>query len=171
MVDRRVWTGAGQAALHGQITDLARTVWRASAVVVDATGIGAGLASFLGATFRAGRGGGLDGRIAAGPPGRPVVMPFVFTQPSKSALGWALLALIDGGRLRDYADDGAPETRRFWAEVANTRYEVLPGPGQTLRWHVPPSRGHDDLVLSLALVSVLDRLDWRSRWAVGHSET
>ena len=167
VVDRRVWTGVGQAALHAQIADLARTVWRASAVVVDATGIGAGLASFLGATFRAGR-GGLAGRSGAGPPGQPVVVPFVFTQTSKSDLGWSLLALIDGGRLREYADDGAADTRRFWAEAANVAYEVQPGPGQRLRWQVPPSRGHDDLVLSLALVSVLDRIDWRPRWAVGH---
>ncbi len=168
VVDRRVWTGVGQAALHAQIADLARNVWRASAVVVDATGIGAGLASFLGATFRAGRGGGLGGRSGAGPPGQPVVVPFVFTQPSKSDLGWSLLALIDGGRLKEYADDGAADTRRFWAEAANVEYEVLPGPGQRLRWQVPASRGHDDLVLSLALVSVLDRIDWRPRWAVGH---
>ncbi len=167
VVDRRVWTGVGQVALHAQIADLARNVWRASAVVVDATGIGAGLASFLGASFRSGRGGGLAGRTGAGPPGEPVVVPFVFTQASKSDLGWSLLALIDGGRLKEYADDGAPDTRRFWEEVANVAYEVLPGPGQRLRWQVPPSRGHDDLVLSLALVSVLDRLDWRPRWAVG----
>ena len=167
VVDRRVWTGVGQAALHRQIADLARKVWRASAVVVDATGIGAGLASFLGATFRTSRGGGLGGRGGAGAPGQPVVVPFVFTQASKSDLGWALLALIDSGRLREYADDGAADTRRFWEEVANTEYEVLPGPGQRLRWQVPPSRGHDDLVLSLALVAALDRLDWRPRWAVG----
>ncbi len=170
VVDRRVWTGAGQAALHAQIADLARTVWRASAVVVDATGIGAGLASFLGATFRTGRAGGLGGRSGAGSPGQPLVVPFVFTQPSKSDLGWALLALIDGGRLKEYADDGAADTRRFWEEATNTEYEVLPGPGQRLRWQVPPSRGHDDLVLSLALVSVLDRLDWRPRWAVGTAD-
>lgn len=170
VVDRRVWTGVGQAALHAEIAGLARETWRASAIVVDATGIGAGLASFLGATFRAGRGvGGLGGRVSAGALGQPVVVPFTFTQASKSDLGWALLALIDSGRLRDYAEDGAAVTRRFWEEVANVTYAVLPGPGQRLSWGVPPRRGHDDLVLSLALVSVLDRLDWRPRWAVGTS--
>ncbi len=168
VVDRRVWTGIGQAALHAQIADLARTVWQASVVVVDATGIGAGLASFLGASFRSGRGGGVNGRSGAGSPGDPVVVPFIFTQASKSDLGWSLMALIDSGRLKEYADDGSADTRRFWEEVANVEYEVLPGPGQRLRWEVPPSRGHDDLVLSLALVSVLDRLDWRPRRAVGH---
>lgn len=167
VVDRRVWTGIGQAALHAQLVDLARSVWRASVIVVDATGIGAGLASFLGATFRSGRNGGLGGRSGAGPPGQPVVVPFVFTQASKSDLGWALLALIDGGRLKDYADDGSPETRRFRDELAAVTYEVLPGPGQRLRWEVPASRGHDDLVTSLALVARLDTLDWRPRWAIG----
>ena len=170
VVDRRVWTGAGQVELHAQLVDLARNIWRASAVVVDATGIGAGLTAFLVATFRTGRSdrrGGIGGRAGTGMPGQPVVVPFVFTQASKSDLGWALLALIDSGRLKDYADDGAPETIRFREEARQVEYDVVPGPGQRLRWSVPASRGHDDLVMSLALVSVLDRLDWRPRWALG----
>ena len=41
------WTGTKHVALHDQLVDLARNVWRLSALVVDATGVGAGLASFL----------------------------------------------------------------------------------------------------------------------------
>lgn len=104
VVDRLVWTGTRHTALHGQIVDLARHIWHASAVVVDATGIGAGLASFLAATLGERRGG-----QSAIP-----VVPFVFTAASKSALGWDFLALIDGGRFKDYRDDSAsakPEGR------------------------------------------------------------
>ncbi|MBL8129836.1 MAG: hypothetical protein JNM64_19525, partial [Chloroflexia bacterium] len=46
-------------------------------------------------------------------------------------------------------------------------YEVLPGPGRLLRWSVPASRGHDDLLVSAALAARLDRLDWRERVATG----
>ena len=41
------WTGTRHTALHEQLVDLARNVWGLSALVVDATGVGAGLASFL----------------------------------------------------------------------------------------------------------------------------
>ena len=47
VVDRMSWTGAKHITLHEQLVDLARTVWKLSALVVDATGVGAGLASFL----------------------------------------------------------------------------------------------------------------------------
>jgi hypothetical protein len=159
------WTGTRHTELHATIVHLARTVWRASAVVVDATGVGAGLASFLTASL-GGRGGG----------SAPVqVIPFVFTQASKSALGWDFLALIDSGRLKEYRDDsasGTPEgrlTASYWDQLRATTYETLPGPGKLLRWQVPPSRGHDDLVMSAALTAVLDGLDWRPRVAKGVS--
>jgi len=156
VVDRRAWTGVKHAALHAQLVDLARYVWRASVVVVDATGVGAGLASFLAAALGERRGGR-----------RVEVVPFVFTQASKSKLGWDFVALIDGGRIKEYADDGDPLTRLFWDQVASTTFETPPGPGKLLRWSVPPARGHDDLVVSLALAARLDEIDWRSRTAVG----
>lgn len=163
VVDRMAWTGRRHTELHGVIVHLARAVWKATVVVVDATGVGAGLASFLAASLGA-RTGGL--------PPMPVI-PFVFTQASKSQLGWDLLGLIDSGRLRDYRDDsasGTPEgrvTAAFWAQLRATTYETLPGPGKLLRWSVPAGRGHDDLVMSLALVAVLDGIDVRPRIAVG----
>ena len=143
-------------ALHAQLVDLARAVWRASVVVVDATGIGAGLASFLADALRRGR------------PPIPVV-PFVFTAASKSALGWEFLGLIDGGRFKEYADDGERLTRLFRAQLAATTYETPPGPGKLLRWSVPAGRGHDDLVMSAALAAALDEFDWRPRTARGMS--
>ena len=131
--------------------DLARNVWRARRVVVDATGIGAGLASWL----------------AAALPG--LVVPWVFTAHSKSDLGWRLLAAIDSGRLKEYADDGADDTRLFWRQVEACGYEVRPGPGKLLSWGVDDARTHDDLLLSLALVGALDDEDFRSRVARGRA--
>src|SRR5918995_5500010 len=71
VVDRMAWTGTRHVALHDQLVDLARNVWNLSALVVDATGVGAGLASFL--ADQLGRG-----------PRRVIVSPFLFNRKSKS---------------------------------------------------------------------------------------
>jgi hypothetical protein len=159
VVDRMAWTGEKHTLLHDRLVDLVRNVWNASAVVVDATGVGAGLASFLSATLRQ-------------RPAVPVI-PFIFTAASKSALGWDFLALIDSGRFKEYREEGAAGsyerrvTALYWEQLRVTGYETMPGPGRLLRWSVPPSRGHDDLVISAALAAVLDGLDLRPRKAVG----
>ena len=160
VVDRRTWTGVRHVALHAELVDLARHVWRASAVVVDATGVGAGLASFLADSL--GRGG--SGR-ATGP--RIPVHKFTFSGRSKSDLGWEFIALIDAGRFKDYAGDGDALTREFYTQLAATTFTTLPGPGRLLRWEVPSGRGHDDLVISAALAATLDTIDWRPRRAIG----
>lgn len=152
VVDRRAWTGIRHAELHAHMVDLARNVWRASWIVVDATGIGAGLASFLEASLRR---SGIR------------VVPFVFSAASKSRLGWDFVGLIETGRFREYADDGDALTREFYAQLAATEYEVRRGPGNSMQWGVPAHAGHDDLVLSAALVAALDDLDPRPRIAVG----
>jgi hypothetical protein len=154
VVDRMAWTGTKHVALHEQLVDLARTVWKLSALVVDATGVGAGLSSFL------------ADRLSSGPR-RVIVEPFVFTGKSKSDLGWAFVGLIDGGRIKEYADDGSDITRIYRHQLAACTFEVLPGPGKLLRWSVPASRGHDDLLISTALTARLDALDWRDRTARG----
>jgi hypothetical protein len=151
VVDRREWVGVTHSSLLPQLLDLARTVWRARWCVVDATGIGAGLASFLGAALAP----------------RCEVVPFVFSLPSKSALGWAFLAAIESGRFKDYADDGAAVTRAWWGQVRDCTYSVDPGPGKIMRWSVPEAKGHDDLLISAALVGALEERDWRPRVAVG----
>jgi hypothetical protein len=157
-VDRIAWTGQKHTALFRQLIDLLRNVWDVRAVAVDATGVGAVLASFL--AEQLGRGPGLGER-------RTAVEAFVFTGKSKSDLGWAYTGMIDSGRVKEYADDGDELTRTFWAELAACEYEVLPGPGKLLRWSVPASRGHDDLLVSAAMVAWLDAVDWRPRTARG----
>ena len=152
VVDRRAWTGIRHAELHAHLIDLARHIWKASWVVVDATGIGAGIASFLEASLR---------RTSIR------VVPFTFTSSSKSQLGWDFVSLIETGRFKDYADDGDDLTREFYDQLAATEYEVRKGPGNAMQWSVPIHAGHDDLVLSAALIAALDDLDPRPRIAVG----
>lgn len=62
-----------------------------------------------------------------------------------------------GGKLasKEYADDGAEDTRRFWRQLASMGYEVRPEPGKAPRWGVDDGRLHDDLVL----VRVVERVD------------
>jgi hypothetical protein len=154
VVDRRIWVGVRHTALYAQIKALAET-WRAQRVVVDATGVGAGLASFLEKAL----------------PGK--VTPFVFNSNSKSKLGWDFLAIVETGRFKDWADpgDGREDERElFWRQVAACECHVYPGPTQRLRWGVPegsrdPSSGellHDDLLLSAALCAALEELAWSS---------
>lgn len=152
VVDRRAWTGIRHATLHDHLVDLARNVWKASWVVVDATGIGAGLASFMDASL---------GRHGIR------VVPFIFSAASKSQLGWDLVGLIESGRYTEYADDDDDITRLFLAQARATTYEIRNGPGNLLRWSVPDRDGHDDLVMSAALVAALDGLDLRRRIATG----
>lgn len=155
LVARYAWTGTRQTVLHDRIVQLAR-VWSARQVVIDATGVGAGLTSFLRATL-----------------GERVVTPFVFSSVSKSRLAWDLLGLIDAGRVRvctPASDDDAEQRRLdalFWRQLAACRCAVLPGPGKLLRWSVEDARLHDDLLIAFALVAALDHHDWRPRAARG----
>lgn len=161
VVDRMALTGARTIAVHARIVDLAVNVWRASAVVIDATGVGAGLAAFLQASLASGK--------------RPIrVKPFVFSAQSKSALGWDFTDLIDTGRFKEYRDDsldGTPEARltaEYWRQLREVTFTTLPGPGKLMQWSVPAGRGHDDLVMSAALVVALEGVDLRERIARGH---
>jgi hypothetical protein len=149
VVQRYVWTGVKHPAVYGRLVGLAKETWRARWVVVDATGVGAAVASFLEKAL----------------PGK--VLPFVFSSFSKSELGWNFGGIIDSGRYKDYAEDGAADTEWFWRQLAAVEYAVRPGPGQLLQWSVPDPALHDDLVISAALVTVLEEQDWRPRRAVG----
>jgi len=138
VADRYLWVGAPHTELYGAILHLAE-LWCATRLVVDATGVGAGLASFLSQSLGA------------------RVTPFIFTAQSKRELGWRFLGLCHSGRFLDHRDDGGPEWRQFWREVQAAEYEVLPGPGQLMRWGVRDPAIHDDLLISAALCAALDR--------------
>ena len=145
VVMRRIWTGKSQTFQYSQIKTLAET-WLPRYIVTDATGIGAGLTSFLSAAF----------------PGK--VLPFVFTSSSKSKLGWDFISIIETGRFKEYA----PADELFLEQLSFCQLEVQTGPARQIKWGVPdgtrnPATGelvHDDLVLSAALVAVLDEQEW-----------
>jgi len=149
-VDRRLWIGVKHTTLYSTLVRLA-VDWRARFLVVDATGVGAGLASFLDKAL----------------PGK--VLPFIFNSATKSQLGWQFLAIVETGRWQDWAiPEGAddPESATFWRELEFVQYEA--GLHQTLRWGAPagardPATGqlvHDDTVISAALSAVLDEQEW-----------
>jgi hypothetical protein len=148
-VDRHRWIGVRHSTLHDQIMHLAN-IWHPMWIVIDATAIGAGLTSFL--------------QKALG----DRVIPVVFSQKVKSDLGWNFVGLIETGRYREYQPDDAPETRQFWYELEHCQYECSAGPGQAMKWGVWEtlaydgliSRGHDDMLISAALCTVIDQQGW-----------
>ena len=132
VVEHYRWTGEPHHSLTPALVDLVKRTWRCRRVVVDATGLGAGVASALVKAL----GGAVE--------------PFVFTAGSKSRLGFELLGAVNTGRVSAYAGDGSPEHAEFWREMelAQARYRV----NQTMDFYVEPSRGHDDYLMSLALM-------------------
>ncbi|MGB2813864.1 MAG: hypothetical protein WBC50_04155 [Dehalococcoidales bacterium] len=131
IVEHYWWTGRKHAELYPQLVDILKNVWRCRRIVVDATGVGEPVSSFL--------------RQALG----SRVIPFTFTQRSKSELGFDLLAAINSGRLKMYRSDGSPECQEFWLEMEKAKSQYRPN--QTMSFYVDPSRGHDDFLMSLAL--------------------
>lgn len=132
VVEHYWWTGRPHAELYSTLLDLLGNVWDCKRVVVDATGLGQPVASFL--------------RHSLG----SRVISFQFTQRSKSELGFELLAAINSGRLKVYAADGSPEYQEFWFEVEKAKSHYRPS--QTMNFYVDPSEGHDDFLISLALM-------------------
>jgi hypothetical protein len=124
-IQRRQWVGVRHSDLYTELLALA-DLWRPRYLVVDATGVGAGLAAFLQRAL----------------PGR--VLPFLFNSTSKSKLGWDFLAIVDAGRWREAKNEitgienREPDERRFtpldslfFRQLEFCRYEILPGAGQT----------------------------------------
>jgi hypothetical protein len=153
VLSHKSWTGCKHTRLYAEIKALAE-VWQPRVVVVDATGLGAGLASFLESAL----------------PGR--VRPFLFSTASKSKLGWDFLALIDSGRYQEpVAGEAAATTlmAEFWRQLSFCQYEIRPGAEKRLKWGVPdgtrdPADGelvHDDMVISAALTARLDAEAWQ----------
>jgi hypothetical protein len=143
LVSGRVWNGVAHTRLYAELRALIEH-WHVRHVVVDATGVGAGLADFLGKAF----------------PGR--VIPFVFTAASKSQLGWNFLSAIETGRFKLFhSNEDHPLLARLWRELEECGYQVGTGAGQSLHWGAPPGAGkHDDLLVAAALAVVLDGQAW-----------
>ena len=84
VVMRRSWTGNKHTDIFGQLTALANH-WIPRYIICDNTGIGAGLTSFLTKVL-----------------GEARVIPFTFTQASKSKLAWDFISVIETGRFQDH---------------------------------------------------------------------
>lgn len=160
IVYRQQWKGVRHVNIYQQVLSLAQS-WQVRHLVVDATGVGAGLAGFLERTLGS------------------TVIPFTFNSRTKSDLGWAFLSLVDSGRLKEYAPikniGGAPAKQagvapakqaggaptkeagvapvktvgvapddtlarlhaQFFQQLAHCQYEIQPGPEKKIRWSVP----------------------------------
>jgi len=125
-------TGVQHAALHNQLVDLLKNVWPCRRVVIDATGVGRAVSSFLSTSL-----------------GRQVVIPFVFSAQSKSQLAYDLLAAINSGRLKMY-NTPAEEELLFWSQMKKAKSAVRAN--KTLNFFVNPEEGHDDFLMSTALL-------------------
>jgi hypothetical protein len=126
------WTGKKHYELYPQLVDILKNVWHCRRVVVDATGVGQPVRSFLRKS--------LGSRVSS----------FTFTAQSKSQLGFKLLAAVNSGRLKMYTGDGSPEYKEFWLELERAQSQYRPN--QTMNFYVNPARGHDDFLMSLALL-------------------
>jgi hypothetical protein len=132
IVEQYQWTGTPHSQLYAQMTDILKNVWNCRRIVVDATGIGQPVASFL--------------RKELG----SKVVPFVITSKSKSDMGFELLSFINSGRLKLYKQDGSREYQQTLFELERARAQYRPN--QTMNFYVAPQEGHDDFLMSLALV-------------------
>ena len=146
IVEHYAWTGRKHPELYPQLIDLIKNVWNCKRVVVDATGIGEPVASFLH--------NALGSRI----------VPFKFTAQSKTEMGFNLLAAINSGGLKMYAADNSPEYKEFWFQMEKAKGHYRPS--QTMNFYVNPSEGHDDYLMSLALLVEAAR-DYSPRQAKG----
>jgi len=147
VVEQYQWTGTPHSQLHTQMTDILKNVWNCYRIVVDATGIGQPVASFL--------------RNELG----NKVIPFVITSKSKSNMGFELLSLVNSGRLKLYKQDSSREYHETLFELERARVQYRPN--QTMNFYVDPQEGHDDFLVSLALV-VQAAKGLRPREAKGH---
>jgi hypothetical protein len=145
VVEQYQWTGIAHSQLYPQVVDILKR-WNCQRVLVDATGIGQPVASFL--------------RKELG----SRVVPFTFTQKSKSDMGFELLSFVNSGRLKFYKQDGSKEYKETMYQLEKARAQYRPN--QTMNFYVDPQEGHDDFLISLALVAEAAR-DFSPRAAKG----
>jgi hypothetical protein len=132
VVEHYSWVGKKHSELYPQMVDILKNVWNCSRIVTDATGVGEPITSFL--------------RKSLG----SKVLPFKFTQKTKSEAGFDLLAAINSGRLKLYKQDGSEDYRELMFELEKAK--SIYRPNQTLNFFVGPGDGHDDYLMSLVLV-------------------
>jgi hypothetical protein len=133
VVEHYAFTGEPHDTLLPRLADLLGEVWRVRRVAIDATGLGETIARLLTTAL-----------------GSDVVRPMKFTAESKSRLGYSLLAAVNGGRLKLYAQDGSLEYRQCQREIERSRAAYRAN--RTMNFFVDSGEGHDDYLMSLALL-------------------
>lgn len=148
VVEHQAWQGVATEPLLATLADRLRRVWRVRRLAVDATGLGGPIAELLTARV-----------------GRSTVEAVTFTAERKSRLGFTLLAAVHSGRLRLYRMDGSAEWAecRRQLELARAVYRE----SRLMQFHVEPSEGHDDYLMSLALAVWAARYEGGERTARG----
>jgi hypothetical protein len=131
VVEHYSWVGRRHSELYPQMLDILKDVWHCSRIVADATGIGEPITSFLHKSLGS------------------KIVPFKFTQKTKSEAGFDLLAAINLGRLKLYKQDGSEDYRELMFELEKAK--SIYRPNQTLNFFVDAGDGHDDYLMSLAL--------------------
>ncbi len=147
-VFRKEWKGEKHVTVFGALNGLAQT-WKPMRIVIDATGVGEGLWSLLDHSL-----------------GPEVVIPVKFTAKLKSELGYGLIGIVESGRYREYH----PFPENLHMQMDKCRCEIVPGPAELMRWGVPDGTRdqnsgelvHDDDLMTAALCTLLDRMDWQT---------
>jgi len=130
---KELWTGTRHTALYAQLKALAE-LWDPRYIVqvnkVDtATGVGAGLSSFLEKAYPT------------------KVLPFLFNYATKSKLGWDFIAVVETGRFKDHHPQGvenggtsnSPKLNRgtiqsnFWRQLSACQMEISLGPNRSMK--------------------------------------
>ena len=145
VMNRFAWQGVKHSQLYGTLLSFVEQ-WAPIKVIIDATGIGAGLASFL------------MNRLGSR------LLPFEFSQASKSELGWGFITVIETGRYKEHH----PMDEELSRQLEHCQYSILEGQAKIMRWSVPDGQRdvttgelvHDDYIISAALVSLLDHESW-----------
>ena len=133
IVHQQFWTGMEWLTQYEMICELCG-IWGIRKIVCDATGLGDMMASML------------QSRL-----GEERVVPFKFTRPSKSALTYEFLALINSGRFKLYRQEDAPSDvyNECMTQLYKARYSV---PSENiLNFYCDPNDCHDDFLISVAL--------------------
>jgi hypothetical protein len=133
VIEHYAWTGEPHDRLLRRLADLLREVWQVRRLAVDASGLGETIARLLGVAL-----------------GSHIVRPIKFTAESKSRLGYGLLAAVNAGRLKLYDADGSLEYRHCLHELEHAR--AVYRANRTMSFFVNAADGHDDYLISLALL-------------------
>jgi len=187
IVYRQQWVGIKHTDIYGQILSLTAT-WDIKYLVCDATGVGAGLTAFLTRSLgsrvipflfnsrtKSDLGWSFLSLVDSGrlkTYSVPDVQSNAAASPHQGDANKAAerpKCARSGKQLPDFAQsDLSLLHKSFFRQLEYCQYEIVPGPDKKIKWSVPdssrdPATGvliHDDLLISAALLSILDQKAW-----------